>query len=93
MSQGGVKLSPDKTWIPIGVAVAGLIAFVATAFTAGSAYNQILTNQASQNESLKRLEIKLDQWPGEYVSVRGLKQWIEILKLKNPGHDVPDYPR
>lgn len=84
-----VKLVPDKTWIPVGVAVAGLCAFVVGAFWVGLAYQQILSNQDTQGAALQRVERKLDGVNNEFVTREQFNTFIELLKATNPTLTVP----
>ena len=89
MSSAAVKLAPDKTWIPIGVAAAGLCAFVVGGFWVGLAYQKILSNQGIQGETMTRLERKIDGISGEFVTRERFELFIELLKASNPSLTVP----
>jgi hypothetical protein len=84
-----VKISPDKTWIPVGVAVAGLCSFVVGAFWVGLAYQKILSNQDVQGATLQRLERKLDGVGDEFLTRERFDQFIHLLKVANPSLIVP----
>jgi hypothetical protein len=87
------KLSPDKTWIPVGVAVAGLCSFVVGAFWVGLAYQRILSNQDVQGETLTRLERKLDGLGSEFMSKKDFEIFVESLRAGNPDLNVPKMMR
>ena len=84
-----MKLAPDKTWIPVGVAVAGLCSFVVGAFWVGLAYQKILSNQDVQGATLQRLERKLDGVGNEFITRERFEQFVQLLKAANPELTVP----
>ena len=88
-----MKLTPDKTWIPIGVAIAGIASFVTCAVWISLSMQALEFKQQATNESVQRVEKTLDQLLADGVSTRLLQQWIEILKARNPTLQVPDLPR
>lgn len=77
-------------WIPVGAVVGALLAF----FWAGVSYAEILTNQKVQGQALQRIETKVDSQSKESVSIAAFRQWLELLKARNPsGISIPDYPK
>lgn len=88
-----MKVHPDKTWIPIGVAFAGLVSFVVGAFWVGSAYQQILSNQAEEKAARLAFERKLDEIVNNHVTVRQHAAWIDVLRARNQSLSIPDLPR
>lgn len=93
MTGGDVKLSPDKTWIPIGVAVAGLASLVAGAVWVTSSFQSLeFTNKELSNE-VRGVKSTLDRLLADGVSTRQAQQWIEIFKARNPTLNVPDLPK
>ena len=84
-----MKFSPDKTWISVSVAVAGLASFIVGAFWVGLTYQKILSNQDSQAATLQRLEIKIDGMNSEFVTRDQFQSFIELLKAANPSLSVP----
>lgn len=84
-----VKISPDRTWIPVGVAVAGLCSFVVGAFWVGLAYQRILSNQDVQGQTLQRLERKLDGVHDDFVTSERFEQFVQLLKAANPTLSIP----
>lgn len=88
-----MKLSPDKTWIPIGVAVAGLASLVAGAVWVTSSFQSLeFTNKELSNE-VRGVKSTLDRLLADGVSTRQAQQWIEIFKARNPTLNVPDLPK
>lgn len=93
MSGSDVKITPDKTWIPIGVAVAGLASLVAGAVWVTSSFQSLeFTNRELSNE-VRGVKITLDRLLADGVSTRQAQQWIEIFKARNPTLNVPDLPK
>lgn len=84
-----MKLHPDKTWIPVGVAVAGLCSFVVGAFWVGLAYQRILSNQDVQGATLQRLEQKMDGVSSEFLTRERFNDFVQLLKAANPTITVP----
>lgn len=84
-----MRLHPDRTWIPIGVACAGIVTFVVAAFWVGLAYQQILSSQDVQKETLQRLERKLDGVTADYVTRERFDVFVETLKASNPELKIP----
>jgi hypothetical protein len=88
-----VKISPDKTWIPIGVAVGGIISLVAGAVWVSSSFQELSYSNRDLSSSVKRVESTLDRLLADGVSDRQAKQWIELFRVQNPNLKVPDLPR
>lgn len=88
-----VKISPDKTWIPIGVAVAGIVSLVTGAVWVSSSFQELSYSNRDLASSVKRVETTLDRLLADGVSVRQAQQWIELFRLQNPTAKVPDLPR
>ena len=84
-----MRLHPDRTWVPIGVAVAGIVSFVVAAFWVGLAYQQILSSQDVQKETLQRLERKIDGVTSEYVTRERFSIFLDALKASNPDLKIP----
>ena len=88
-----VKLSPDKTWIPIGVAIGGIASLVVGAVWVSSSFQDLSYSNRDLASSVKRVETTLDRLLADGVSVRQAQQWIELFRLQNPTTKVPDLPR
>lgn len=88
-----VKLSPDKTWIPIGVALGGIASLVVGAVWVSSSFQELSYSNRDLSNSVKRVETTLDRLLADGVSDRQAQQWIEIFRAKNPNLHVPDLPR
>lgn len=93
MSGTGVKLTPDKTWVPIGVAIAGLASFVVGAFWFGLAYQKILSNQETQGVTLQRVERKVDGISEDFVTRERFDVFVNLLRSSNPNLVVPSVTR
>jgi hypothetical protein len=93
MSGGDVKLTPDKTWIPVGVAVAGLASLVAGAVWVTSSFQSLEFTNKQLDQSVRRVEQTLERLLADGVSTRQAQQWIEIFKARNPSLNVPDLPK
>lgn len=89
MSSAGVKLTPDKTWVPVGVLIVGLCSFVVGGFWVGITYQKILSSQDAQGATLQRLEFKIDGVSNEFVTRERFESFIELLKAGNPSLNVP----
>lgn len=84
-----VKIAPDRTWIPVGVAIAGLCSFVVGSFWVGLAYQKILSNQDVQADTLQRLERKLDVVTTQFLTREKFDTFLELLKAANPTINIP----
>jgi hypothetical protein len=93
VSGGEVKLTPDKTWIPVGVAIAGLVSLVTGAVWVTSSFQSLEFSNRELSNSIKRVESTLDRLLADGVSTRQMQQWIEILKARNPSILVPELPK
>lgn len=88
-----VKLSPDKTWIPIGVALGGIASLVLGAVWVSRSFQDLSFSNRELASSVKRVENTLDRLVADGVSNRQAQQWIELFRVQNPALKVPDLPR
>ena len=93
MSTANVKLSPDKTWIPIGVAIGGLITLVTGAVWVSSSFQELAYSNKDLASALLRVEGVLDRLVADSVDAKELQSWIEVFRAQNPTLKVPDTPR
>lgn len=88
-----VKLSPDKTWIPVGVALGGIASLVLGAVWVSSSFQDLSYSNRDLSNSVKRVETTLDRLLADGVSDRQAQTWIELFRVQNPNLKVPDLPR
>lgn len=93
MSSGNVRLSPDKTWIPIGVAVGGIVSIVVGALWVNNSFQQLAFSNKEMAGAVKRVETTLDRLVTDGVQTRQMLQWIELARARNPNLSIPDLPR
>lgn len=77
-----MKIAPDKTWIPVGVAVSAILAFAGGAVWISGQLQTLAF-------ALSRLETKVndlqDRWTKEQM-----QNWTEILRARNSTLSVPE---
>lgn len=88
-----VRLSPDRTWIPIGVALGGIASLVVGAVWVSSSFQDLSYSNRDLSSSVKRVESTLDKLLTDGVSTRQAQQWIDLVRLQNPSLKIPDLPR
>ena len=88
-----VKLDPGRTWVPIGVAVGGIISLVGGAVWVSSSFQALSYSNMDLASSVKRVETTLDRLLTDGVTSRQAQQWIELFRVQNPTLKVPDLPR
>ncbi len=88
-----VKLSPDKTWIPIGVALGGIITVFGVGLWVNNSFKDLAYSNKELASSVRRVEETLDRIHDVSVKRQEMQQWLEVLKARNPGTSVPDFPR
>lgn len=88
-----VKLSPDKTWIPIGVALGGIASLCIGAVWVSTSFQDLSYSNKDLASSVKRVESTLDKLLADGVSDRQAQTWIELFRVQNPTLKVPDLPR
>lgn len=79
---GPVKLTPDKTWIPVGVAVSAIMAFAGGAVWIN---NQLQTLAFSLSRVESKVNDLQDRWSRDQM-----QNWVEILKARNSTLNVPE---
>lgn len=77
-----MRLTPDKTWIPIGVATTAIIAFCGGALWIN---NQLQTLAFSLNRLESKVEGLQDRWTRE-----NMHQWVELFRARNATLSVPE---
>lgn len=86
-----MKLTP-QTWIPIGVAVAAIMAFAGGAVWINSNFQSLQFQNGELSRGMARLEQRIDTLQDRWTA-RDMQQWIELLRAKNGTLSVPDAPR
>lgn len=73
----------EKTWVPLGVAVAAIAAFAGGAVWLNTALVRIdLRLQGLEEHHLKN--------DGRWVSINEFFTWSHMLRVQNPEIDLPD---
>lgn len=85
-----MKLDPDKTWISLSVAIAGVVTIVGGAVWINSAFKDVTYALREQASATKRLEVTLDRIANEYVTRAQLAALLELLRARNPSMTIPD---
>lgn len=88
-----VKIAPDKTWIPVSVALGGIASLVGGAVWVSSSFQELSYSNKELAGAVKRVEQTLDRLVADGVSTRQAQQWIELFRVQNPAIKVPDLPR
>ena len=88
-----VKLTPDRTWIPIGVALGGIASLVLGAVWVSNSFKDLSYSNRDLAKSVQRVESTLDKLLVDGVSNSRMQQWIELFRVQNPSLKVPDLPR
>jgi hypothetical protein len=93
MTTGDVKLTPDKTWIPIGVALGGIASLVVGAVWISSSLQSLQFSNENLAGAVSRVETSIDRVVQDGISRRELQQWIEVARARNPTLILPDVIR
>ena len=79
------RLSPD-TWVPIGVALAAVIAFASGAVWINSNFQDL-------RYSVDALKAQVGETNHLRWTPQDMELWVERLRSRNKALDVPDVPR
>lgn len=95
-----LKISPDKTWVPVSMLIASIVLLLGGLGTVvwGAVWIttsfQVLTSSNDRlSESMGRVEKSIERLTLDGVSQRQAQQWIELFKARNTALSVPDLPR
>lgn len=86
-----VKIAPDKTWIPLGVAIGGIITIVIFALWVNNSFKDLSYQCRELTSSLGRVENAVKGISDQSVKRHELQLFIQVLKAKNPSLSVPDF--
>ncbi len=82
----------SQTWIPIGVAVAAVVAFAGGAVWINSKLQLLEFSNRELQLTMESMQSEIrtlrDRWTG-----RDMSQWVEILQARNPTLAIPSIPR
>jgi hypothetical protein len=100
VTQNDVKISPDKTWVPLS-ALIGLIMLLLGGITTtvwgavwiSSSFQELTHSNILMTISIKRVEEAVDRVTTGAVTQTNFALWLEVLRARNPDLKIPDLPR
>lgn len=91
MSSAGVKLSPDRVWISLGVAITSLISCASGAVWIALNMQGFKYSTDALNQSVNRIETRVDSILSDTIKRRDFENFLELLKARNPTLVIPDF--
>lgn len=91
--QGDSRITPG-TWVPVGLAVSAITAFVVATWWLRGTLQEIAFEQRLTSDRIGRIESNVQTAMQDVVNVRDLRLWMLTLQRQNDGKiEVPGWVR